>query len=328
MDDRGAQPGADGAAGRNDPEPEGDTGLDLILDEVDTVVDPIAESMAFGPAPGIAAAGGPMVTLPPDTQAPGRAAGDDSMKAGLLEAGPVAVAGMAVNVAAALVVIAVARLLPSQAYGELAQLLGLFFILSMPGSAVLVGVVRRVTGLQTTGQSHLVRRWVARVHRLCLVALGVELVVVLALQGWIARQLHLPNGEGVVLILMAAGVWILLCVDRGLLQAHRSYRGLAGNLLVEGGVRTVLVVVLVVAGAGVPGYALGVLSARWWPPPTPTGWPAGRGPIRPRPPWSRTAPAPSGRPHPPPSWPAASSWPTCPPRSWDLRSSASSRTST
>jgi O-antigen/teichoic acid export membrane protein len=166
---------------------------------------------------------------------------------------------MAVNITAALVVVAVARLLTSPAYGELAQLLGLFLILSMPGSAVLVGVVRRVTGLQTTGQAHLVRGWVARIHRICLAAIVVELVLVLVLQGWIARQLHLPNGEGVVLILMAAGVWILLCVDRGLLQAHRSYGGLATNLVVEGGVRMVLVLALVACGVGVAGYALGVL---------------------------------------------------------------------
>jgi len=237
----------------------GDSGLDLILEEVDTVVDPLAESIALGPAMGIAVTGGPMVTLPPEEPAPGQLGADNTLKAGLRQAGPVAVAGMAVNAAAALVVIAVARLLSSQAYGELAQLLGLFFILSMPGSAVLVGVVRRVTGLQTTGRSHLVRRWVARVHRICLAGLAVELVVVVALQGWIAHQLRLPDGAGVVLILMAAGVWILLCVDRGLLQAHRNYRGLATNLLVEGGVRTVLVLALVAAGAGVVGYALGVL---------------------------------------------------------------------
>jgi O-antigen/teichoic acid export membrane protein len=243
----------------DDPPAPGDRGLDLILEEVDTVVDPIAESMAFGPAMGIAVAGGPMVTLPPDEEAPVRTGPDNTVKAGLRQAGPVAVAGLAVNGSAALVVILVARLLSSQDYGELAQLLGLFFILSMPGSAVLVGVVRRVTGLQTTGQSHLVRRWVARIHRICLAGIVVELVVVLALQNWIAHQLHLPNGEGVVLILMAAGVWILLSVDRGLLQAHRSYGQLATNLLVEGGVRTALVVALVAGGAGVAGYALGVL---------------------------------------------------------------------
>lgn len=251
--------------------PPGDPGLDLILQEVETVVDPLAESAALGPAMGIAVVGGPMVPLPPDEAAPSLVGADNTVKAGLLAAGPVAIAGMVVNVAGALVVVAVARLVTSRSYGEIAQLLGLFFILSMPGSAVLVGVVRRVTGLQAAGRAHHVQRWVARVHRICLVAIGVELVAVLALQGWIARWLGLPNGEGVVLILMAAGIWILLSVDRGLLQAHRSYRALAANLLVEGGVRTAFVVVLVAGGYGVAGYALGVfvselvatVHARW-----------------------------------------------------------------
>jgi len=260
--------GADGQAGT--PE-ETDPRLDVILEEVEMVVDPIGESAALGPAVGIAVAGGPMIPLPADEAAPSLVGSDNTVKGGLLQAGPVAIAGMLVNGAAALVVVAVARLVSSQSYGEIAQLLGLFFILSMPGSAVLVGVVRRVTGLQTTGQGHLVKRWVGRVHRICLVAIGIELVLVLALQGWIAHQLRLPDGRGVVLILMAAGIWILLSVDRGLLQAHRSYRPLAGNLLVEGGVRTGLVVLLVVGGFGVAGYALGVfvsevvaaLHARW-----------------------------------------------------------------
>ena len=101
----------------------------------------------------------------------------------------------------------------------------------------------------------------AKVHRIALAGLAVEVVVVVLLQGWIARQLSLPNSQGIVLILVAAGVWILLCVDRGLLQAHRSYRGLAGNLLIEGGVRTACVLGLVLAHLGVAGYALGVFLA-------------------------------------------------------------------
>jgi O-antigen/teichoic acid export membrane protein len=265
-----ARPGS-GGSGSNRPEPEalgpdrpgpgtGDgnsTGLETILEEIETVVEPVAESVSMAPAVGIAVAGGPMITLPEEElradQGPG-----DSVRSGLTQAGPVAIAGMVVNGAAALVVVAVARLVSPQSYGEIAQLLGLFFILSMPGSAVLVGVVRRVTALQNAGRGHLIRQWVAKVHRICLLALAIEVVVVVALQGWIARQLSLPNSEGVVFILVAAGIWILLCVDRGLLQAHRSYRSLAGNLLVEGGVRTFLVVVLVVAHLGVAGYALGV----------------------------------------------------------------------
>ncbi len=265
----GPEPGGSGipATPRHPPAPPGAPGdapshdLEMILDEIDQVAEPITESVAMAPAVGIAVAGGPMITLPEESRPspPGR--GADSIRSGLTEAGPVAVAGLVVNGAAALLVIAVARLVTPQAYGAIAQLLGLFFILSMPGSAVLVGVVRRVTALRNADRGHLVKAWVAKVHRIALTGLAVEVVVVVLLQGWIARQLSLPNSQGVVLILVAAGVWILLCVDRGLLQAHRNYRGLAANLLIEGGVRTACVLVLVVAHLGVTGYGLGVFLA-------------------------------------------------------------------
>ena len=249
----GAGPGAPGSVPL-----DASAGLDVILDEIDQVVEPVTESVSMSPAVGIAVAGGPMITLPDQERELGPTAKQDSIRTGLSEAGPVALAGLAVNGAAALVVVAVARLVEPQAYGAIAQLLGLFFILSMPGSAVLVGVVRRVTALRNAGHGQRVRRWVARVHRLLVVALAIELVVVLLAQGWIARQLSLPNSGGIVLILMAAGIWILLCVDRGLLQAHRRYRALAGNLLLEGSVRTCFVVGLVVLHMGVAGYAAGV----------------------------------------------------------------------
>jgi O-antigen/teichoic acid export membrane protein len=248
-------------SGRDEVGPEavgGPAGLDMILEEIDQVVDPVTESVGMSPAVGIAVAGGPMITLPDEERTAGRVPTSDSIRSGLSQAGPVAVAGLVVNGAAALVVVAVARLVTPQAYGAIAQLLGLFFILSMPGSAVLVGVVRRVTALNNGGHADQVRRWILRVHRILLVAIAVELVAVLLLQGWIARQLSLPNSEGIVLILVAAGIWILLCVDRGLLQAHRGYRPLAGNLLLEGSVRTFFVVVLVVLHLGVAGYALGI----------------------------------------------------------------------
>ena len=248
-------------------------GLDMILEEVDSVTDPVTESVSMAPAVGIAVAGGPMITLPEEEPAPGTELErkGDTVRSGLTQAGPVAIAGMVVNAAGALVVVAVARLVTPRQYGEIAQLLGLFFIVSLPGSAVLVGVVRRVTALQASGQGQLVKRWVTRVHRLVLLALAVEVIIVFALQGVIARWLSLGNSQGVFLILVAAGIWILLCVDRGLLQAHRSYMALAGNLLIEGGVRTVFVIALVVAGAEVRGYAFGVfvgevvatVQARW-----------------------------------------------------------------
>ena len=212
-----------------------------------------------------------MISLTGGRRAAVRQQGGESIKSGLNQAGPVALAGLVINGTAALVVVVVARLVTSQAYGAIAQLLGLFFIVSMPGSAVLVGVVRRATSLQNSEQPPVIRRWAARLHLVVLIGIALELVVVLVLQGWIARQLSLPNTDGVVYILVAAGVWILLSVDRGLLQARRRYRALAGNLLLEGFVRTCLVVVLVIGHLGVAGYGLGILiselaataHARW-----------------------------------------------------------------
>jgi O-antigen/teichoic acid export membrane protein len=263
----GAEASVNGSARREGSE----HGLDSILEEIDQVVEPVADSVAMAPSVGIPVAGGPMITLPEDERHPGAPQGEDSLRAGLLQAGPVAIAGMVVNGAAALLVIGVARLVSPQAYGEIAQLLGLFFILSMPGSAVLVGVVRRVSSMQKTGHGADVKEWVRKVHRVALILLALEIVVVVLLQGWIARQLSLPNSDGIVLILAAAGVWILLCVDRGLLQSYRNYKGLAGNLLVEGAIRTFAVIALLSVHLGVGGYALGVflaevgaaLHARW-----------------------------------------------------------------
>jgi O-antigen/teichoic acid export membrane protein len=240
-----------------------------MLEEMDLAMEPVTES-SLAPSAGIAATGGSMIPLPHEPE-PAAAAGRESFRSGFSQAGPVAVAGLVVNGASALVVVIVAHLVSPRAYGAIAQLLGLFFILSMPGSAVLVGVVRRVTALQALGHPERVHRWARKVHRILLAVVLVELVVVWLLQNWIARELSLPNSQGVVLILVAAGIWILLCVDRGLLQAHREYRALAVNLLVEGMVRTGCVIGFVVAGMGVSGYALGIFlsevvavsHARW-----------------------------------------------------------------
>jgi O-antigen/teichoic acid export membrane protein len=146
---------------------------------------------------------------------------------------------------------------------------------------------------------------VASVHRIVLAVLVLEVGVVWLLQGWIAHQLSLPNDQGVLPILAAAGVWILLSVDRGLLQAHRDYRALAVNLLMEGAVKAICVIGFVAIGMGVSGYALGILAsevaatahARWlaaraWPavpritptaavdPPTTNGAPAASEVVR------------------------------------------------
>ncbi|HEY6429462.1 MAG TPA: hypothetical protein VIX84_19730 [Acidimicrobiales bacterium] len=202
---------------------------------------------------------------------PGGRTGVESMRAGLLQAGPLAIAGVVANGAGVVLTVALARLLSPHSYGVLNQLTGLYLILSMPGSAVVVAVVRRVTLWHEDGTGHLVRRWAGRVHRQ-----GTMLVVAWAALVFLSRHgvavlLNQQSGIGIAAILAAAGFFVLLSLDRGLLQAHRSYTPLAANLVVEVGVRIGAVLVLVAAGFGPSGAAVGVLlgemaaaaHARW-----------------------------------------------------------------
>ena len=104
--------------------------------------------------------------------------GVESMRAGLLQAGPLAAAGVLANGASVVLTVALARLLSPHSYGVLNQLTGLYLILSMPGSAVVVAVVRRVTVWHEDGTGHLVRRWAGRVHRQCTLVVLVWAVIV------------------------------------------------------------------------------------------------------------------------------------------------------
>jgi O-antigen/teichoic acid export membrane protein len=179
--------------------------------------------------------------------------------AGFREAGPIAVAGLVANGANVVVTVVVARLLTSRGYGELAQLNGVFLFLSMPGSALLVGVVRRAAALRSAGRGADVRQFARRLHWLSLGGVALMTLVAFLIRDQVEHALSLDGSGGVVPIVAAGGFWLALSVDRGLLQARREYKALAGNLLVEGGVRMAFVLVLTSAGLGVTGACLGVL---------------------------------------------------------------------
>ncbi len=187
------------------------------------------------------------------------ASGRLGWRAGLLDAGPLAVAGIVANGGSLLVTLVLARLLTARDYGALNQLIGVFFVVSTPGSAVLVGVVRRVT--RWTGSLDDVPRWGSEVHRRAMLALVLFSAAVLAAGPSVASLLGRHGASGFDAVAIAGGVWVFLCVDRGLLQAHREYRTLSANLLLEGGARTAFMIVLGVAGLGVSGVAAGVLVA-------------------------------------------------------------------
>ena len=75
-----------------------------------------------------------------------------------------------------------------------------------------------------------------------------------------AHALSLPSPSGVTEILTASGVWILVSIDRGLLQVGRDYKDLSVNLVIEAVMRCALTVGMA-AELGVEGAALGLLFA-------------------------------------------------------------------
>ena len=219
------------------------------------LVEGVPAALSLAPsAPGLALGG----ELPLNAQAE---AGVESMRSGLLQAGPLAAAGVLANGANVIVTVALARILSPHSYGVLNQLTGLFLILSMPGSAVVVAVVRRVTLWHEDGSGHLVRRWAGRIHRQSSMVVVLWALLVFACGRPVAHLLGQKSGIGPAAILTAAAFFVLLSLDRGLLQARRAYRPLATNLLVEGGMRTVMVLILVGAGRGSSGAAVGILVA-------------------------------------------------------------------
>jgi O-antigen/teichoic acid export membrane protein len=180
-------------------------------------------------------------------------------RAAVRGASPIALAGLVANVANIGVTLLVARLLSTRGYGALNQLVAVFFVLSIPGSALLVGIVRRITLWQRTGHGARVPGWAFRTRRRALVLVVVWAVIAIAIRGPLAGQLSLPGPGGLSETLIAGGVWGVLCLERGLLQASHAYRALGVNLLVEGLSRGVLTVALVGAGFGVTGAAVAIL---------------------------------------------------------------------
>ncbi len=182
-----------------------------------------------------------------------------SSSRGIFAATPIVIAGIAIALANVGSTVIVARLLVPREYGALTQLLGLFFILSMPGSALMVGVVQRVVHWNTSGERWRIRPWLVRIELICFVFLAVFMVAIWLLQGDVARALSLPNSRGVFETLAAGALWVIVSVNRGALQAGKRYRWLGWNLALEGIVRTAFMIGLAAIGLGILGASSGIM---------------------------------------------------------------------
>lgn len=172
------------------------------------------------------------------------------------QAASMAIAVMAQNVLGLAFTVVFARILGKDGYGSLAALVAAFLILSIPGTALQVTVAREVSGALATGEAArgaAIRGWM----RSLLFAAGGVTVVSLALQNPIGSLIGVDEHWAAGAVVPTATLWLVLCVQRGVLQGFQRYRLVGISLVGEAGTRLIFGLILVGVGLDVAGAFLG-----------------------------------------------------------------------
>src|SRR3954447_14786533 len=167
-----------------------------------------------------------------------------------------AAATMAANLVAVVFTVIFTRVLGSGGYVSLAALLNLSVILFVPGSALQVAAAREGT-LGRLGRGGELAGTLTRWSRHIIVALALVAVASAIARKPLAELINVDQEWGAAAVPATAVLWLLLCVQRGLLQSARAYRDVGLSVLLEALGRLILAVALVAAGLGVTGAYLG-----------------------------------------------------------------------
>jgi O-antigen/teichoic acid export membrane protein len=179
---------------------------------------------------------------------------------GTAKAAGLAVATMAQQVLAVVFTVVFTRLLGTDGYGSLAALLNLTVILLVPGSALQVAAAREGT-LGRLGRGGELAATLDRWTRHLVIGLAGIVVVSALLREPLAAIVHVEQHWAAAAVPVTGALWLVLCVQRGLLQAAEAYRPVGLSIVLEGIGRLAAAVALVAAGAGVTGAYLGTLGA-------------------------------------------------------------------
>ena len=163
-----------------------------------------------------------------------RIAGSETAKAAGL-----AVAALAANAVAVVVTVVFTRLLGDEDYGALAALLSTFTILAVAGSSLQVAVARdtalgRLGGAASAAQA--LRAWT---RTLLLVLVGVVIASALMREG-IASLVGVSEQPWAAACVPPTGIlWLLLSLQRGVLQGLGAYAPVGWSVVSEAVVRLV-----------------------------------------------------------------------------------------
>jgi O-antigen/teichoic acid export membrane protein len=177
-----------------------------------------------------------------------------------LRAASMAVATMAGNLVAVGFTVVFTRLLGTDGYGSLAALLNLSVILYVPGSALQVAAAREgALGRlgDARGQAAVLARWT----RAVLALLAVVAVLSALLREPLAALLNVDEAWAAAAVPVTGGLWLLLSLQRGVLQGARAYGTVGASIVLEAVGRLAAGAVLAGAGLDVTGAYLGTPAA-------------------------------------------------------------------
>jgi O-antigen/teichoic acid export membrane protein len=167
---------------------------------------------------------------------------------------------IAQNVLALVFTIIFARILGASGYGSLAVLVSAYIILMVPGSALQIAVAREVSGERAAGVPNVgagVRRWLVRLA----IATVVVALAAIPARSLIGTIINVDDLWGAAAVPLTAMLWVILCVERGVLQGFQRYRAVAFSIVGEASCRIVFGLLLVAVGLDVTGAFLGAALA-------------------------------------------------------------------
>ncbi len=171
-----------------------------------------------------------------------------------------AAATMSENLVEVVFTVIFTRWLGADGYGSLAALLNLSVILFVPGAALQVAAAREAT-LGRLGRGGELAGTLDRWTRHILVGLVVISVLAIVARQPLAELINVEQEWAAAAVPATGVLWLLLCLQRGLLQSARAYREVGLSILLEALGRLAVAVAFVGLGLGVTGAYLGTLAA-------------------------------------------------------------------
>lgn len=160
------------------------------------------------------------------------------------------------NIVALALTVVFGRILGTDGYGAVAALIAAFLIVAVPGNALQLATAR-AGSLGELGEGPALHATLDRWARRLLILAAVAAVLGVLARAPLAAVVGIDERWGAAAIPLTAVLWVLLCVQRGALQAVGAYKVVGVSMVIEQVARLALGASLALGGLNATGAFLG-----------------------------------------------------------------------